>query len=301
MRTITLSNNKGGSAKTTTTVSLAAAFAETGLRVLVIDLDPQGSATLWLDGRESAIGLVELAAGRVRVAQLVQKSSAPGVDLIPTSRSLVPSGDKTANDTGVALLRGFARLPDYWDLILVDTPPAVGYLSLAPLVASDHVVIPAEVHALALPGVASVAASIQRAREQVGASTSWASSPAGSMPRSTRGRYSPSCGQRSAPRCWTRRSASRSGLRRRRAGGCRSPGTRHWAPQPRTTGLSPASCLPGWEARLPSCDPRGRIPPGDQPAVPWTVGQASPPGTPAAGRRRPRGGTPTPRTRTWSG
>jgi chromosome partitioning protein len=167
MRTITLSNNKGGSAKTTTTVSLAAAFAETGLRVLVIDLDPQGSATLWLDGRESAIGLVELAAGRVRVAQLVQKSSAPGVDLIPTSRSLVPSGDKTANDTGVALLRGFARLPDYWDLILVDTPPAVGYLSLAPLVASDHVVIPAEVHALALPGVASVAASIQRAREQV--------------------------------------------------------------------------------------------------------------------------------------
>ena len=167
MRTITLSNNKGGSAKTTTTVGLASAFAESGLRVLVIDLDPQGSATLWLDGRESAVGLVELSEGGVRVAQLVQESSAPGVDLIPTSRSLVPSGETTLNDTGLALLRGFARLPDYWDLILVDTPPAVSYLSLAPLVASDHVVIPVEAHALALQGAASVVDSIQRAREQV--------------------------------------------------------------------------------------------------------------------------------------
>jgi len=167
MRTITLSNNKGGSAKTTTTVSLAAAFAESGLRVLVIDLDPQGSATSWLGGRESTTGLVEFSEGGIRVAQLVQTSSARGVDLIPTGASLVPSGEKSLNDTGLALVRGFARLPDYWDIILVDTPPIMGYLSLAPLVASDHVVIPVEAHALALPGVASVIASIERAREQV--------------------------------------------------------------------------------------------------------------------------------------
>jgi len=167
MRTITLSNNKGGSAKTTTTVCLAAAFAESGLRVLVIDLDPQGSATSWLGGRESTAGLVEFSEGGIRVAQLVQTSSARGVDLIPTGASLVPSGEKSLNDTGLALVRGFARLPDYWDIILVDTPPIMGYLSLAPLVASDHVVIPVEAHALALPGVASVIASIERAREQV--------------------------------------------------------------------------------------------------------------------------------------
>jgi chromosome partitioning protein len=167
MRTITLSNNKGGSAKTTTTVSLAAAFAETGLRVLVVDLDPQGSATFWLGGQEAEVGLVEFSEGGVRVAKLVQTSSAPNVDLIPTSPSLVPSGEKSLNDTGMALVRGFARLPDYWDIILVDTPPTVGYLSLAPLVACDHVIIPVEAHSLALPGVASVVASIERAREQV--------------------------------------------------------------------------------------------------------------------------------------
>jgi chromosome partitioning protein len=167
MRTITLSNSKGGSAKTTTTVSLASAFAESGMRVLVIDLDPQGSATYWLGGRESATGLVEFSDGGMRVAQLVQTSSARNVDLIPTSSSLVPSGEKNLNDTGLALVRGFARLPDYWDLILVDTPPTVGYLSLAPLVACDHVVIPVEAHALAMQGVASVMTAVQRAREQV--------------------------------------------------------------------------------------------------------------------------------------
>ena len=95
----------------------------------------------------------------------MQPSSTPGVDLIPTSLSLVPSGEKSLNDTGLALVRGLARLPDYWDVVLVDTPPTVGYLSLAPLVASDHVVIPVEAHALALPGTASVVTSIQRARE----------------------------------------------------------------------------------------------------------------------------------------
>jgi chromosome partitioning protein len=167
MRVITLSNNKGGSGKTTTTVSVAAAFAERGLRVLVIDLDPQGSATRWLGGRESPAGLVEFSEGGIRVAELVKTSTARGVDLVPTSPSLVPSGDATENRTGLAIVRALHRLPDYWDLILVDTPPTLGFLSLAPLVASDHVVIPVEAHALAMSGVSSVISSLERARRQV--------------------------------------------------------------------------------------------------------------------------------------
>ena len=167
MRTITLSNNKGGSGKTTTTVSLASAFAERGLRVLVVDLDPQGSATEWLGGRESSTGLVEYSAGGIRVSELVVTSTAPGVDLIPTSPSLVPPGEKSRHETGLAIVRAFARLPDYWDLVLVDTPPTLGYLSLAPLVASDRIVIPVESHALGLSGVATVIASIERARRHV--------------------------------------------------------------------------------------------------------------------------------------
>jgi chromosome partitioning protein len=58
-------------------------------------------------------------------------------------------------------------LPRHWDIVLVDTPPMLGYLSLAPLVASDRIVIPVEPHALGLSGVASVIASIERARQRV--------------------------------------------------------------------------------------------------------------------------------------
>ena len=167
MRMIALSNNKGGSGKTTTTVSLAAAFGERGLRVLVVDLDPQGSSTEWLGGVEAPVGLVEYSAGGVPISELVVNSTAPGVHLIPTSPSLVPPGESGRNETGFAIVRAFARLPDYWDLVLVDTPPTLGYLSLAPLVACDRVVVPVEPHALGLPGVASVIASIGRARQHV--------------------------------------------------------------------------------------------------------------------------------------
>ena len=136
MRTITFSNNKGGSGKTTTVVSVAACFAEMGLRVLVIDLDPQGSATYWLRGEESPTGLVELGNGGIRASQLARSTTVPGLELLPISPSVVASGETTPNDTGLALVRGFARLPDYWDMVVVDTPPTVGYLSLAPIVAS---------------------------------------------------------------------------------------------------------------------------------------------------------------------
>jgi chromosome partitioning protein len=167
VRRIALTNNKGGSGKTTTTVRLAAAMGKRGLRVLVVDLDPQASATAWLGGRESSVGLVEFSGGGIRVSELVKPSTAPGVDLIPASLSLVPSGKETENQTGLAAIRAFRRLPDFWDLILVDTPPTLGYLSLAPLVACDDIVIPVEAHALALRGVASVIASIERARRRV--------------------------------------------------------------------------------------------------------------------------------------
>jgi chromosome partitioning protein len=167
VRVITVTNNKGGSGKTTTTVNLASAFAERGLRVLVVDLDPQGSATEWLGGGEATTGLVEYSNGGVRISELVVPTTTPGIHLVPASPSLVPPGEDSRNETGMAIIRAFVRLPRHWDLVLVDTPPTLGYLSLAPLVASDRIVIPVEPHALGLPGVASVMASIERARQRV--------------------------------------------------------------------------------------------------------------------------------------
>ncbi len=167
MRIVTVANSKGGSSKTTMTVGLAAAFAECGLRVLVVDLDPQGSATRWLGSAEAPTGLVEFSDGGIRVTQLLRRWGAGRTDLIPTSQSLVADGRRSGFDIGMAIIRAFARLPDYWDVVLVDTPAGTDYLSLAPLVASDDVVVPAEARALALVGVANVVASVERAKRNV--------------------------------------------------------------------------------------------------------------------------------------
>ena len=124
------------------------------------DRPPTGLAAANLQPGSSILG------GRDPVSELVVGSTAPGVDLVPASPSLVRSGERPGTLSGS---RSFAvpRLPDYWDLVLVDTPPTIGYLSLAPLVPSDHVLIPVEAHALAIPGAASVIASIERARRHV--------------------------------------------------------------------------------------------------------------------------------------
>ncbi len=167
MKTIAVVNNKGGSAKTTTTVSLAAAFAERGLRVLVVDLDPQGSATEWLGGREQLPGLIEFSTGDIRLVDLAVASTEPGVDLVPTSPGLTQLETRTTTEIGLALMRAFSKLPDNWDLVLIDTPPSVGYLSLVPIVVSDHLLIPVEAHALALPGVAGVLESMELAKRNI--------------------------------------------------------------------------------------------------------------------------------------
>jgi chromosome partitioning protein len=164
MYTVTITNHKGGSAKTTTTVSLAAAFGELGYRSLVVDLDPQGSATAWLGHPAGWRGMAEFGAGGLRVSDIAVSTTAERVDLVPACPTLVTQDPDRAVAIGLDIVRGFRRIPDYWDFVLVDTPPTVGYLSLAPLVASSHVVIPVEAHALAMAGVASVIESIGRAQ-----------------------------------------------------------------------------------------------------------------------------------------
>ena len=152
-------------------MSLASASAERGLRVLVVDLDPQGSATEWLGGHESPVGLVEYSEGGIPLADLVFKSTtAPGVALIPTSPSLVPPGGAGRNETrscrrprprAVACLLG-PRVEG-----CSTRRRRFGYLSLASLVAADGVVIPFEGHALGLSGVGSVIEWIDLARQHV--------------------------------------------------------------------------------------------------------------------------------------
>lgn len=163
MRTIAIINRKGGCGKTTTAVGLASTLAEFGRRVLLIDLDPQGSASSWLGpGATDDHALFDAFLGTRDLADLAAPSRAPGLDLVPASSSLVLAERSLQVDLAMGLIRAFERLPDNWDEVVVDCPPTLGYLGSAALCACREAVVPTQAHALDVPGVESVVAEIER-------------------------------------------------------------------------------------------------------------------------------------------
>jgi len=167
VRTIAIAHHKGGTAKTTTTVNLAGALAETGYRVLVIDMDPQGSATAWLGVHDPEHSVIDAIRGQADLAHLVYETTAPGVQLVPASPGLVVSGRDEETDTALGFIRAMERLPSLWDYVLVDCPPSLGYLGIAPLTICQEVLVPVEAHVLALAGLSSLLETIGRARSRL--------------------------------------------------------------------------------------------------------------------------------------
>ncbi|HEY9072825.1 MAG TPA: AAA family ATPase, partial [Desulfobaccales bacterium] len=112
MRTFAIANQKGGSGKTTTSVSLAAALGEQGRRVLVLDLDPQCSATAWFGIKNAGKEVLGIFNDNSNLADLVQEAGAPGVDLIPSSAWLVGAEKILAGEVGAEtiLRRNLERL-----------------------------------------------------------------------------------------------------------------------------------------------------------------------------------------------
>jgi cellulose biosynthesis protein BcsQ/4-amino-4-deoxy-L-arabinose transferase-like glycosyltransferase len=162
VRTIAIANHKGGTAKTTTTVNLAAALGELGHRVLVIDMDPQGSMSAWLGVRDTEFGVIDAIRGRQFRAKHVYETSAPGVQLVPASPGLVVSDRSEETDIALGFMQALEGLPPLWDFVLVDCPPSLGYLSIAPLTVCQEVLVPVETHVLAMAGLTSLLATIAR-------------------------------------------------------------------------------------------------------------------------------------------
>ncbi len=162
MRTVAVANHKGGSAKTTTTVNLAAALGEAGCRVLVIDMDPQGSATSWLGVDDADYGVVDAVLGRAGLAQLVHETTAPGVGIVPASPQLVTAHAADETEIALGFIRAMERLPAIWDMVLVDCPPSLGYLGVAPLAACQEALVPVEAHVLAMAGMTSLLETMAR-------------------------------------------------------------------------------------------------------------------------------------------
>ena len=180
MRTLAVINHKGGAGKTTTSVNLAAAIGETGARVLLIDLDPQGSASDWVGAHDASRGMFDVFVGSTELAALAQRTIVPNVDVVPASPWLVTAERTLLGDLAAAFVRAVDRLPANWDVVMADCPPSIAFLSVAALAAFREVLIPVETHAIALPGVASLV----REMDQVRASLN----PALELPRIVAGR-----------------------------------------------------------------------------------------------------------------
>lgn len=167
MKIIAITNHKGGSAKTTTTVNLAAALAELGRRVLVVDLDPQGSATEWLGQPLGDRTVLDAYLVRSDVTAVVTATTAPGVDLVPATYYLVAADRRQETAIALGIIRALERLPPMWEYVLIDCPPSHSSLAVAPLAVASYVVVPVEARVLALRGIASLMGTMDSVRERL--------------------------------------------------------------------------------------------------------------------------------------
>lgn len=172
MRTIAIVNQKGGTGKTTTTVSLAGALAARGRKVLLIDLDPQYSTTTWLATGPVGRGVFDLFAEpeRTDLDVLVHKTAAENVSLVGASAWLVGAEKALSNEPGAEtiLREKLARLDaDRFDYVLIDCPPTLGVLTVNALTAATEVLVPVECHVMGLHGLAQLMQTVEVVRRRL--------------------------------------------------------------------------------------------------------------------------------------
>ncbi|MEK6721247.1 MAG: ParA family protein [Chloroflexota bacterium] len=164
MRTIAVISRKGGSGKTATAVNLAAALAEAGEPVLVVDLDPQGSATEALGVRPAGREAFDLMVGTRELGRSAVATQFPGLSLVPSSPWLATAERTLLGDLTVSVARSIQRLDRRWSFVIVDCPPSLSFLSVGALAGVHEVIIPVETHAISMTGVGPVLAEVVRLR-----------------------------------------------------------------------------------------------------------------------------------------
>ncbi len=172
-RVYVFANQKGGVGKTTTVVNLAAAMADWGLRVLVVDVDPQSNATtsLGLNPREIARSSYELFLGSEAPSALIGSTRWAGLELLPSAPALAGATVELnalpdARERALRLRKGLAQITGY-DYILIDSPPSLGLLTVNGLCAAQGVIVPVQCEYLALEGLSQLMHSIDLIRRSL--------------------------------------------------------------------------------------------------------------------------------------
>ena len=170
-RVVSLCNQKGGVGKTTTTINLAAALAEYGRKVLVVDFDPQGALTVGLgvDAFDETPTVLDLIRETIKdTRSVIAPTSAPGVDIIPANIELSVAEMELVHEMSreFALANALRQVLGDYDVILIDCQPSLGLLTINALTASHGVIVPLECEYFALRGLAMLAETIQKVQSR---------------------------------------------------------------------------------------------------------------------------------------
>ena len=167
-RVIVFANQKGGVAKTTTTLNLAVAFKEQGFRVLVIDLDPQGNLTMSQGMNPDSIerSMFDVLVHRLPISEIIHVAE---VDVAVSSIDLAGAELALSSMIGRerALEKSLLEVRDKYDFIMIDTPPSLGLLTINAFVAATGVIVPVQCEYLSLRGLVQLENTLAMVRENL--------------------------------------------------------------------------------------------------------------------------------------
>ncbi|MCL1831556.1 MAG: ParA family protein [Oscillospiraceae bacterium] len=173
---ITIANQKGGVAKTTTSINLSAALGKLGKRVLLADIDPQGNSTTGLgiraaDKKQLKITSYDVIMGSARPRDAIIKTKFDNVWLMPATQELAQAEirliSKCREDDDnktIQLRKAIVQIKDDYDFVIIDALPSLGVLALNTLAACDHIIVPMQCEPYSLEGVAELFATIKRVK-----------------------------------------------------------------------------------------------------------------------------------------